>query len=187
MLPRGGLYLTAGLGRHTFPRLGRRVYHDDRGHYVRSPLVRSLGPQRIELLDVVYDLMGRQSAKVPLGGPDLDGHEHLPQGVLVVPVSPVAVYLRPEDNDVGDRFETSLVLRTFLLSHHSEARGYHFGNLYLHVHPELPGRDFPISPQAVVEECLVVELGAEHGPALDYEAEPRPPEGLEGILARFDG
>src|SRR5215217_7385686 len=98
---------------------------------------------------------------MPLGRLDLDGHEHVPQGVLVVPAPPVAVYLGFEDHDIWDGFEASYVHRTLLLAEFSEVRGDHLGNPDLHVHPELPGRNSSVSPQTVVEERLVVELGAE--------------------------
>lgn len=45
------------------------------------------------------------------------------------------------------------------------------GGLYLValVHPELPGGDFSVDAQAVVEEGLVMELRAQHRPVLRYE------------------
>lgn len=44
-----------------------------------------------------------------------------------------------------------------------------------------------MGPQAVVEESLVVELGAEHGTALGDEMRPRLLESIEGIGLRLDG
>ena len=90
MVPRGRLRLAAGIGCHPFIRLGRGVYHDDRGQQVRALLVERLDPQGLELEDVVHDLAGPEWAQVPLGSIDLDSHKHLSQGVLSVSAAEVA-------------------------------------------------------------------------------------------------
>jgi hypothetical protein len=118
------------------------------------------------------DLTGRKSAQVPLGGLDLDGHEHLSKGVLEVPAPPVAFYLGLEDNDVGDGLEAAAVPFGVPFVEVLEVLGRHGLDPDLNVHPELPGRNSSAGSQAVVEERLVVELRSEHGPAFGYEGTP---------------
>jgi hypothetical protein len=85
------------------------------------------------------------------------------QGILIVPASKVIDDLRAEDDEIGNRLASS-----------SEELRHSVWNPYLDIHSKLPRRNFSNAAKTMIDNRLIVKLGAQHTATLFYDTRPTP-------------